>query len=185
MFFDRQSQQTNLPSASLNREYPAPPSVPWWLLLLAFAAWSTLIQTFVRGPYQLLLKSIPAAAWAFYLCQWIRSLESNARSPFWCDVAVIVELAYSALQIRQNSSPAIEATSQLLGIASSILGLVTIFLIRSDLERHYNEHEHTIGLHLSGAMTFFFSFLYFQYHLREIALLKKNLAQESLSGVAR
>ena len=56
----------------------------------------------------------------------------------------------------------------ILAHTSRILEIVTIFLIRSDLERHYNERE-PYGLQLNGLMTFFFSFLYFQYHLCDIA----------------
>jgi hypothetical protein len=56
---------------------------------------------------------------------------------------------------------------------SGAIGLATIFLIRTDLERHSNERE-PYGLQLGGVMTFFFSFIYFQYHLNEIAKRRRE-----------
>jgi hypothetical protein len=131
--------------------------------------------------YNDLVKSIAVDAWAFYLCLWIRSLDSDARSPFWCDVYVVVELAFATLNARQHPSRIEDGTTALLGLASVVLGIVTIFLIRSDLERHYNERE-PYGLKLSGLMTLFFSFLYFQYHLYGIA---KRREQERAANPGR
>jgi hypothetical protein len=150
------------------RDYPPPPRVHWSVLLCVYIAVESLVTYCTPLRYHQLFDSIAGDAWAFYLCLWIRSLDSDARSPFWCDVYVIVELACAALSMRQNPSRIVDGTTALLGLASVVLGIVTIFLIRSDLERHYNERE-PYGLQLSGAMTFFFSFLYFQYHLYDIA----------------
>ena len=150
------------------RDYPPPPRVHWLVLLCAFTLIKILVGTYTPPRYHELVDSIAGDAWAFYLCLWIRSLDSDARSPFWCDVYVIVELAYAALDMRQNPSRTLDQAIAFLGLSSAVLGIVTIFLIRSDLERHYNERE-LYGLHLSGVMTFLFSFLYFQYHLYDIA----------------
>jgi hypothetical protein len=150
------------------RDYPSPPRVHWVVLLCAFIAVNALASYYTPLRFHELVKSIAGDAWAFYLCLWIRSLDSDVRSPFWCDVYVIVELAYAALNMRQNPSRIVDGTIAFLGLASVVLGIVTIFLIRSDLERHYNERE-PYGLQLSGVMTLFFSFLYFQYHLYDIA----------------
>ena len=150
------------------RDYQPPPRVHWSVLLFASIAVDGLASYYAPLRFHELVNSIAGDAWAFYLCLWIRSLDSDARSPFWCDVYVIVELAYAALAMRQNPSRIEHETIALLGLASVVLGIITIFLIRSDLERHYNERE-PYGLHLSGVMTFFFSFLYFQYYLYDIA----------------
>jgi hypothetical protein len=163
-----QTPVTGMPGQILPRDYPSPPRVHWFVLLCAFTVIKILVGIYAPLPYRGLFDSIAGDAWAFYLCLWIRSLDSDARSPFWCDVYVVVELAFAALSARQNPSPIVYGTLALLGLASAVLGIATIFLIRSDLERHYNERE-PYGLHLSGAMTFFFSFLYFQYHLYDIA----------------
>jgi hypothetical protein len=156
------------PGLSLPRDYPSPPRVHWFVLLCTFSLVQILVGMYTPLRYHALVNSIVGDAWAFYLCLWIRSLDSDARSPFWCDVYVIVELAYAALDMRQNPSRIVDGTIAFLGFASAVLGIATIFLIRSDLVRYYNERE-PYGLQLSGVMTFFFSFLYFQYHLYDIA----------------
>jgi hypothetical protein len=156
------------PGQILPRDYPSPPRVHWFALLCASMVLNALIGYYTPLHYQPLIGSIGVDAWAFYLCLWIRSIDSDARSPFWCDVYVIVELTCAALSVRQNPSPILQGILSLLAIASVILGIATTFLIRSDLERHYNERE-PYGLQLSGVMTFFFSFFYFQYHLYDIA----------------
>jgi len=58
------------------------------------------------------------------------------------------------------------------------LGAIVIFWIgafgmRQSLLAHYNSVEN-VGLRLSGVMTFFFSVLYFQYHLTRIANWKRT-----------
>jgi hypothetical protein len=161
-------------------QYPPPPRVHWLVLLVAWWAASFLIALSVPERYRALANSILVDAWAFYLCHWIGRLDPEARSPFWCDVSVVVELGCAGLSSIHHSSDLMNLCIGLLGIASGILGIVTIFLIRSDLEKHYNSREQA-GLSLSGVMTFFFSFLYFQYHLYGIANRKK-LQAESLSA---
>lgn len=58
-------------------------------------------------------------------------------------------------------------------IAGAIAYLVGIFKIRSAMEDYYNSKEN-IALTLSGAMTFFFSIIYLQYHINRIARWKKT-----------
>jgi hypothetical protein len=154
------------------------------MLLLVWVVLGTLIGWLAPKPYQNLLNSLVGDAWAFYLCLWIRSLDSDAKSLFWCDAYVVVELAYAATTIRQNPSSLNESFSDILALASTVLGIVTIYLIRADLQRHYNERE-PIGLQLSKVMTFFFSFLYFQYHLYDIAKFKKRQAKGILEIPSR
>jgi hypothetical protein len=158
--------------------YPAPPRVHWSVLLLSWIAISVLLQMCAPAPYQGLLQSLPADAWAFYLCLWIRKLDPNSRSAFWCDAYVVIELAYAALSTRQSNSAALEFLFVVLGFASVILGIATIFLIRADLQKHYNEKE-PVGLVLQPVMTFFFSFLYFQFHLYTIAKQKQQAAEHT------
>ena len=141
-------------------EYPPPPRVHWFALFLAWTAINYLIKFFTPQPYQTLLDSLVPDAWAFYLCLWIRHLNPESRSVFWCDAYLVVELAFAALTIQPHPSPTIETLISLLEISSGILGIATIYLIRADLLNHYNERE-PIGIYLGPVMTFFFSFLYF------------------------
>jgi len=167
-----------------NQEYPPPPRVQWWVLLIAWWALAALIGWLAPQPYQSLLDSLVVDAWAFYLCLWIRNLDPDAKSIFWCDAYVVVELAYAATTIRQDISILHDWITGLLGLASAILGIVTIYLIRADLEKHYNERE-PIGLDLSPVKTFFFSFLYFQSQLYDIAEYKKRQAEGIVTDAGR
>ena len=151
-----------------NVEYPPPPRVHWAVLLLAFIALALLITWLAPEPYQNLLNSLVFDSWVFYFCIWIRSLDADARSPFWCDVYLIVELSCAAMSIRQTPSGLYFAVVAILQIASIVLGIATLYLIRADLLKHYNERE-PIGLYLGGVMTWFFSFLYIQSQLCPIA----------------
>ena len=169
--------QPDSPGALQHADYPPPPRVHWSVLLLSWIALAFLFEYLAPPAYQKLLNSLVVDAWAFRLCLWIRNLDSGARSPFWCDVYVVVELAYALLGIRQNASELSQDITAALGVASFCLGLWTIYLIRSDLLRHYNQRE-PYGLELNGALTYFFSFLYFQSQLYRIAQAKKREAEE-------
>ena len=57
--------------------------------------------------------------------------------------------------------------------------MIAAFVMRRDLLKHYNEDE-PIELSLGIWMTLFFSIYYFQYHLREIALFKR---EQAIGGV--
>ena len=58
-------------------------------------------------------------------------------------------------------------------IAGAIVYLFGVFNIKAAMEEYYNSTE-DIGLQLSGAMTFFFSTVYLQYHINRIARWKKT-----------
>ena len=140
-----------------------------------------LIAWLAAKPYRNLLSSLIVGSWAFYLCLWIRSLDADFRSPFWCDVYLLVEVSWAALTIHQNPTVLVQEVAGVLKVASVVLGIATIYMIRADLQKHYNERE-PIGLQLSGAMTWFFSFLYFQAELYPIAQSKKRKAEAMLRG---
>jgi hypothetical protein len=153
---------------SAERDYPDPPRVHWLVLSGVFGICNLVIAHYAPMRFQELLQSLVIDTRAFYLCVWIRKLDPDSLSPFWCDAYVIVELAFAALDIWQNPSAQVQWISSGLGFASTVLGITTIFLIRRDLLKHYNEKE-DFTLILSPVMTLFFSFAYFQYHLYDIA----------------
>lgn len=157
-------------------DYPAPPRVHWLVLFVAWSVLSWVIKQYAPRAYQDLLNSLVVDAWAFYLCLWIRRLDPDCKSGFWCDVYLVVEIACASLTIRQNPSHDLQLLIAVLGIASGALGIATIYLIRYDLLKHYNRRE-PIGLELGPVKTFFFSFLYFQAKLYEIAQFKKRQAE--------
>jgi len=146
--------------------------VHWVVLLLSWLVLAFLFALLAPPAYQKLLNSLIIDAWAFRLCLWIRTLDPDTRSPFWCDVFVVVEIAYALMSMRQNQSIVAQDITDYLKIASFCLGCWMLYLIRSDLLKHYNQREH-YGLELNGLMTYMFSFLYFQSQLYPIAKAKK------------
>ena len=149
-------------------DYPSPPHVHWLVLLGVSVILDFIINHYSPALFQEILSSLVVDGWAFYLCLWIRKLDHESLSPFWCDVYVVVELAFSAMSLWQHPSAQIQFVSNVLGFTSAVLGIATIFLIRRDLVKHYNKRE-DFTLILGPFMTFFFSFFYFQYHLYDIA----------------
>lgn len=176
--------QSGSTSALRNIEYPAPPRVHWSVLLLSWFVLAILFAMLAPRAYQQLLNSLVVDAWAFSLCLWIRSLDPETRSPFWCDVYVVVEIAYALISIRQNPSIVVEDITDYLRFASFCLYCWTLYLIRSDLLRHYNRRE-PYGLELNGLMTYMFSFLYFQSQLFPIARAKRREAEERFAAPIR
>jgi uncharacterized membrane protein HdeD (DUF308 family) len=156
--------------------YPSPPRIHWLVLVLGWIAIDWIIRIYVGVKWRGIAQSLVVDAWVFYLCNWLRLLQPDSKSPFWCDVYLVAELGFAGLAVVHRPSPALSIITELLGLAAGILGIVTIFLIRRDLEDHYNNHEHA-ALVLSGFMTFFFSFIYFQYHLYDIAQRRKRVAE--------
>jgi hypothetical protein len=165
--------QAEQPGTEPRAAYPPPPHVQWITLLaveifVAFAAFLLLPHGFGS-----LAANLTFDVWAVYLCLWLRKLNPEFMSIFWCSAFIVLQLAFSipGAPIPLNSSFTVFAAS--LAVFDLVLWLVTIYLIRAELHFHYNVTE-PVGLYLSGAMTFFFSFLYFQYHLYKIAELRRR-----------
>lgn len=160
-------------------QYPLPPRAHWLVLLLVWIAISSVLKRLVPERYNDLARSMMVDAWVFYLCHWIRRVNAEAKSPFWCDVYVIVQLIWAALSGFAHANTPLMILWSILTIGSLILGVGTIFMVKSDLEDHYNNREHA-GLVLNGLMTFAFNFLYFQHHLYDIA--KRKQRAQSFAG---
>ena len=167
----------------LSREFPAPPRVHWLALLTAWIVSSILIAWFLPLRYQGLANSVVYNSWPVYFCVWLRELNPDSNSFFWCDAYAVVELSYAAMALVRYRTGMTDTVTSLLGMTSTVLGIATIFIIRKELLQHYNQRE-PYGLYLGGVMTFFFSFLYFQSQLYPIAKAKNDAAvrTETLSG---
>lgn len=171
-------------SGAQAQEYPSPPRVHWLTLFITSFIVAWLVSIFVPAAYRELAQSLVFDGWAFYLCRWIHKVNPNSLSPFWCDVYVVVQLASAALSVVQHPSRPISMTGGVLELASVVLAIATIFLIRADLLEHYNKRE-PIGLELGPFMTLFFSFLYFQAKLYEIAEFKRRQAAGEVANPSR
>jgi len=153
--------------------YPAPPGVHWAAVLAAQVLVIVAAVGMVPKAYWALIASLVADVWLVYLCLWIRRLYPAFMSLFWCVAFVALELAFTFPGAPLAVSKDITILASGLVMLDVLLWIVTIFVLRAELHFHYNQRE-PVGLYLSGAMTFFFSYFYFQYHLRRIARLKKG-----------
>lgn len=117
----------------------------------------------------------PLNVWGIYVCHWLRKLNPDNHSLFWCDAYVVVNVAYLAIDLPPRPSALAFYTDVSLALASVVLGFTTLLVVRAELLRHYNERE-PIGIYLSVLWTIFFNFLYFQSQLRPIAQYKRDEA---------
>ena len=138
---------------------PLPPNLHWSLVLIL----------------GLLTRQLFNIGWAFVLANWARKLSGNNKAMVYVAmypagvlsgmVAFVV-----AAEMRHEELVAVGAILFFAGLIFYILG---VFKIRDAMEDYYNSRER-IGLTLSGAMTFFFSTVYLQYHVNRIARWKKT-----------
>jgi len=108
--------------------------------------------------------------WALVQANWARKL-INDNKP------MVLVAMYPAGMIAgfltMAFSPRMAALGGLFIIGGAIVYLFGIFSIKSAMEEYYTTTEN-VGLQLSGAMTFFFSTVYIQYHINSIARWKKT-----------
>ena len=136
--------------------YPNPPNMPWLAVL-----WVAMITAGIFG-----------WIWAFVEAAWVRKVDprSNATVLLW--FAVILNyggLIATVVAAQTDGPPAV----LLIPLAGNIFALVAAFKMRRSIQQHYNSAE-PLGLKLSGVMTFFFSFLYLQYHFNHIVRMKER-----------
>jgi hypothetical protein len=105
-------------------------------------------------------------------------------SIYWCGAYVAVQLAGSVPSAPQTFSMGLEIVSVASGLLRLVLWIVTIYVVRAELLKHYKERE-PIGLQLGGIMTFFFSFLYFQSRLYPLVQFKKHQELSSVNNPGR
>jgi hypothetical protein len=89
-------------------------------------------------------------------------------------LAMLVQVVLYFVMAGASSSGGVAALSVMLMLSNLVivvLFILAVFGMRKSLLHHYNTVE-PIGLKLGGAMTFFFSIFYFQYHFARIANLK-------------
>ena len=154
--------RTPIPPVSRYRDiFPAPPRLPWVVLLIAITGCEALVLWLVRQPYREFLVNLVIAAWPIYLCLWIRKIDQRSLSLYWALASFATGFLFSWL-----------------------LWIVVIFEIREELLEHYNTRE-PIGLRLNLLMTLFFSFVYFQYHLNRITREKERQSEAVVVGARR
>jgi hypothetical protein len=98
--------------------------------------------------------------WGFVEAFWIRKVWPKSK-------AVYYLAGYLACVVLMASVGRAEGVSVLLQLGGTVLWLVGVFTMRSDIEEFYSTLN-PVGLNLSAGMTFFFNVVYFQYHFQEL-----------------
>jgi len=117
--------------------------------------------------------------WIFKQVNFVTRIDPQNPSRKLYILALLMALAYGVLvgvAVATQSTGAIAIAGGLgvlLELGATVINLIAVFKMRTSLVRYYNTVE-PIGLRLSGAMTFFFNILYFQYHFHRIARWKQT-----------
>ena len=139
---------------------PLPPNLHWGIVLL--------LSILARLWFGFILFNF---VWTMILANWSRKLNGNNNTMILVAMYPAGFIAGVFALIMNPESGA--AISGLLILAGFIIYVVGVFKIRAAMEEYYNSTEN-IGLKLSGAMTFFFSIIYLQYHVNKIAKWKQT-----------
>ena len=133
---------------------PLPPGLHWALVLL----------------FAILTCGIFSWIWMFVQATYVNKLRRNS-------AALLYAIGIGGMILGQIVSamddPGTKALGGFIVLGSAIVIVVGHFSLRSALEEYYNSEE-PIQLQLSGAMTFFFNTIYFQYHLSKIREWKRT-----------
>lgn len=133
---------------------PLPPNLHWSIVLI--------LGVVTRQLFNLV--------WAVIQANWARKLCGDNKP-------MVLVAMYPAGMIAGIFTTALFPRSAPLGavfiFGGAIVYLFGVFSIKAAMEEYYTTTEN-IGLQLSGAMTFFFSTVYLQYHINSIAHWKKT-----------
>jgi hypothetical protein len=149
-----------------------PPRVHWLALAAVITAFSV-VASLSGVDYSNGFLCLLYVAWAFYFCIWLRRIEPTSKSLFWLVGSIAVGAISLILTTIAHFNHLLLETADWLGTLAIVLYLACIFVIRSELVRHYNRREN-YTLVLGPIMTFFFSFCYFQFHLYDIAMQRRK-----------
>jgi hypothetical protein len=107
--------------------------------------------------------------WACRQAWWTKKAVSSNRALIWLVVCILCFFIAGGVEMEEE----LKLLSGLLILGGIVCWQVAIFSIRDSMQVYYNSIE-PMGLQLSRLMTFFFSFLYFQYHFTRLAKERKN-----------
>jgi len=138
---------------------PIPPAIHWGLVLLL-----SMVTLGIFGWIWLLMES-----------SFVRKIDPRSPGTLLWSIVLVVYLVGVSMIFggSANGDEEVVAFGCLLLLPAIVLFQVGNFSIKKSLETYYNSSEN-IGLRLGGAMTFFFSILYFQHHFRRIAEWKRT-----------
>jgi hypothetical protein len=115
--------------------------------------------------------------WTFKEAFFVKKIDQSSKAVIMLVIAILAMFGQVVIyfMVRDSRSMAESANPimLILNLVIIVTSLMAVFGMRKSLVQYYNSVEN-IGLKLSGAMTFFFSILYFQYHFSRIAQMKKR-----------
>ncbi len=132
---------------------PLPPNLNWSIVLLL---------TFVTC-------GLFSIVWGFILATWAKKLDRDNRSVVFMLIYAVLSILAVGIEV-SGEQPGLSLFARLGG---AVCYLVSVFGIRSSMERYYTSTE-DIGLSLNGTMTFFFNIFYFQYHVNRLHRWKQT-----------
>lgn len=144
----------------------APPALHWALVL---------VLAFVTG-------GLFGLIWFFVQASYVKRIDPTSKARMLLVLGLLLSVAQIVISVAgaflaatgsETVVYAALALSMLILLASMICMLAAVFGMRGSLVAYFNSVE-PISLRLSGIMTFFFSLLYFQYHLSRIAEWKRT-----------
>jgi hypothetical protein len=138
---------------------PLPPNLHWALVLIL----------------NVLTRQLFNIAWAFVQANWARKLSGTNKALVYVAMypAGVLSGMVAFVVAAEMHHSELAAVGAILFVAGLIFYILGVFKIRDAMEDYYNSRER-FGLTLSGAMTFFFSTVYLQYHINRIARWKKT-----------
>jgi GYF domain 2 len=142
---------TAVDSVSAREAYPDPPNLHWGLVLL-FGMISFGLFTIV---------------WELVQAAWLKKIEPQSKAIYVYGGAALALLFIFITSFLSGLNHSKSSYAGLLQIVYYVVALVARFSFRKSMEDHFNGPE-PMGLALSGAMTFFFGGIYFQYHINDI-----------------
>ena len=171
-YVDPALQPMAINPALVNSQFEDAPNLHWGLVLLfSILTCYTLFNI----------------VWDIVIAVWLRKVQPTDQSLFWYGGAIgvylfkyVLGLIFVGSMLTHGGNATHLYNSGTFGLISfsSLLSLVWLGLIvtgnfvkRASLLAHFNGPE-PVGLELSGAMTFFFAPIYFQYHLNRINAMK-------------
>ena len=106
---------------------------------------------------------------------WVRKFDPASRATALLVVGLVTAVvgAYAAGAVGARNEEAGALVEMLGTLGGAFFLILAAFKMRGSIEHHFTQME-PMNVSLSGVMTFFFTFIYLQYHLTWIAEAKRN-----------
>jgi hypothetical protein len=138
---------------------PPPPSLHWFVVLALSALTLGIFGWF----------------WMFVQAAWVRTFDRGSRATPLLVVGLLTAVTGGYLASRPGAGDQeAAALVELLGTLTAGLFLIlAAFRMRGSIEHHFT-HVEPMNVSINSVMTFFFTFIYLQYHLNRIAEARRR-----------